>query len=217
MTMGYLKLAGALIIMAVSAFSVHAEPVAIVEDIRPQRENLQIMDFVDVGMKIELTANELMVLGYLNSCIQETIRGGAVTIGEEKSTLIGGQVERRLLTCEGTTKTSTTKSKKGDLAAVVFRNKTFSKIPKAERNVYGLSPLIYLSQKADYVYLSRMDGKDKSYKVGVKNYIVDLAQEGIILRRNVTYRVKAGKRAITFMVSAKAKRKVSVLERLLRF
>ena len=71
--------------------------------------------------------------------------------------------------------------------------------------------------KANEVYLTRIDGKEKSYKIAVKNGIADLAQNGIKLRRNVSYRLKAGKRTTTFKVSAKARRKVAVLSRLLRF
>jgi len=207
----------ALIVTSVTASSAQAEPVALIEDISAQRENLQVMDFLDLGTKIELKTNETMVLGYLNSCIQETIRGGIVTVGEAKSVIVGGQVARKLLTCEGNTKTSVTRSKKGDAGAVVFRNKNIAKTAKAEHDVYGLSPLIYLTVRANEVYLTRMDGKGKSYKIAVKNDIVDLAQKGIKLRRNMSYRLKAGKRTTTFKVSAKARRKVSALGRLLRF
>ena len=212
-----LTLFSALIVTAVSASWAQAEPVALIEDINVQREDFQVMDFLDLGTKIELKTDETMVLGYLDSCIQETIRGGTITVGEARSVIVGGQVKRKLLTCEGNTKTSVTRSKKGDAGAVVFRNKTIAKMPKAEHDVYGLSPLIYLTVKANEVYLTRIDGKGKSYKIAVKNSIADLAQNGIKLRRNVSYRLKAGKRTTTFKVSAKARRKVAVLSRLLRF
>ena len=212
-----LTLFSAVIVTVVSASWAQAEPVALVEDISSQRENLQVMDFLDLGTKIELKTDETLVLGYLNSCIQETIHGGTLIVGEEKSVIVGGQVKRKLLTCEGNTKNSVTRSKKGDAGAVVFRSKKNANTAKAEHDVYGLSPLIYLTVKANEVYLTRMDGKGKSYKIAVKNDIVDLAQKGIKLRRNVSYRLKAGKRTTTFKVSAKARRKVAVLSRLLRF
>ena len=212
-----LTLLSALIVTAVLASWAQAEPVALIEDISAQHGEFQIMDFLDLGTKIELKTGETMVLGYLNSCIQETIRGGTITVGEARSVIVGGQVKRKLLTCEGNTKTSVTRSKKGDAGAVVFRNKNIAETPKAEHDVYGLSPLIYLTVKANEVYLTRIDGKGKSYKIAVKNGIADLAQNGIKLRRNVSYRLKAGKRTTTFKVSAKARRKVAVLSRLLRF
>ena len=212
-----LTLLSALIVTSVSASSTQAEPVALIEDISAQRKNFQIMDFLDVGTKIVLKADETLKLGYLNSCIQESIRGGTITVGEAKSLVVGGQVTRKLLTCEGNSKVSATRNKKGDVGAVVFRSKKNANTAKAEHDVYGLSPLIYLTVKANEVYLTRMDGKGKSYKIAVKNDIVDLAQQGIKLRRNVSYRLKAGKRTTTFKVSAKARRKVSVLGRLLRF
>ncbi len=212
-----LTLPSILIVASISASWAQAEPVALIEDISAQRENFQIMDFLDVGTKIKLKADETLKLGYLNSCIQEIILGGTITVGEEKSFVAGGQITRKLLICEGKTKVSATRNKKGDAGAVVFRNKKNAKTIQAEHEVYGLSPLVYLTVKAKEIYLTRIDGKGKSYKVAVKNNIVDLAQKGIKLRRNLGYRLKAGERTTTFKVSAKARGKVAVLSRLLRF
>ena len=212
-----LTLLSALIVTSVSASSTQAEPVALIEDISAQRENFQIMDFLDVGTKIVLKADDTLKLGYLTSCIQESILGGTITVGKAKSVIVGGQVTRSLLTCEGNTKVSATKNKKRDAGAVVFRNKKNAKTTKAEHEVSGLRPLIYLPVTSNDVYLSILSFKVKSYKFTVKNDIVDLAQNNIKLRRNVTYRLKAGKRTTTFKVSVKARRKAAVLSRLLRF
>ena len=55
-----LTLFSAVIVTVVSASWAQAEPVALVEDISAQRENFQIMDFLDVGTKIDLKGNETL-------------------------------------------------------------------------------------------------------------------------------------------------------------
>ena len=196
---------------------VQAEPVALIENISGQNGKFQIMDFLDPGIKIQLKPDGLLVLGYLNSCIQESIRGGSVTVGKLESIIVDGQVERKQLTCEGTTKALVTRTKKRDAGAVVFRNKKNSKKVETEHEVYGLSPLIYLTVVSDEILLTRMGSEEERYKLAVTNGMVDLAQKGIKLHRNSNYLLEAGTRTRTFKVSAKARRKVPLLSRLLRF
>ena len=202
---------------SISASWVEAEPVALIEEINAKGSKFQIMDFLNTGTKIQLNTNGSLVLGYLNSCIQESIGGGSVTIGEEKSIVVGGQVTRKQLTCGGNAKISETKNKKGDAGAVVFRNKNNAKVAKAEQEVYGVSPLIFLTVSSNEIFITRLDGRGKRHKLNVKNSFADLAKSGLKLRRNFIYRLESGNRSTTFKVSAKARRKVPLLGRLLRF
>jgi len=206
-------------IFAASIFAswVEAEPVALIENINVQSSDFQIMDFLNSGAKIKLNANESLVLGYLNSCIQESIDGGSVTVGAEKSVVVGGQVRRKQLNCGGNAKISATRKKKGDAGAVVFRTKNNAKKVKAEHEVYGVSPIIFLTASSDEIFITSLDGKGKRYRIIVENSFVDLAKSGLKLRRNFIYRLESGKRTTTFKVSAKARRKVPLLGRLLRF
>ena len=196
---------------------VEAEPVALIENINAETSDFQIMDFLAPGTKIQLKTNDSLVLGYLNSCVQEFIDGGSVTVGDLKSIVVGGQVKRKQLTCGGNTKISATRNKKGDAGAVVFRNKNNAKRGKAEHYVYGVSPIIFLTASSNEILITRLDGKGKRYKFAVENSFVDLAKSGIKLRRKFIYRLESGKRTTTFKVSAKARRKVPLLGRLLRF
>ena len=194
-----------------------AEPTALIEDISEERGDFQIMDFLEPGTIIQLKTNGLLVLGYMNSCIQESIVGGNVTIGEEKSVVVEGQVTRKTLTCGGNTKVSVTRNKKGDAGAVVFRNKKHSKRFKAEHEVHGISPFIFITDGSGKISIARVDGKGKKYEFAVDTGVVDLAQKGIKLRRNISYLLETNKRTTTFKISPKARRKVSLLGRLLRF
>ena len=134
-----------LVAASISVSWAQAEPVALIEDISVQRENFQIMDFLDVGTKIDLKGNETLKLGYLNSCIQESIRGGSITVGEQKSFVVGGQVTRKLLTCEGNAKVSATRNKKGDAGAIVFRNTKKAEKTKPVVEKASVKPLTHFT------------------------------------------------------------------------
>ena len=208
------------ILLAVSGLALssaaRAEPVVVIEDISVQRDDFQPMDFLDTGAKIELKASETLQLGYLTSCVQEFISGGIVTVGEKQSSVVGGQVTRKLLACEGGAKVAGA-GKKRAAGAVVFRAKKGAKTARANHEIFGLSPLIRLTTAASEVYIARMDGRGESYKIAVENGFADLAKAGIKLKRNVSYRLEAGDRTTTFRVSAKATQKAALLSRLLRF
>ena len=66
--------------------------VAIVEAAPPGRDDVVEMDMVEAGRVIALAAGESMVVSYLESCLQETINGGKVTISMLQSNVAGGTV-----------------------------------------------------------------------------------------------------------------------------
>ncbi len=43
-----------------------------------------------------------MTLGYLRSCLRETITGGKVTVGLEQSKVAGAKLVRERIECDGT-------------------------------------------------------------------------------------------------------------------
>jgi hypothetical protein len=61
---------------------------------------LQIMDYVQAGQIIHLEPHETIVLSYKASCVRETITGGTVTIGIDRSLVQSGQVRRIDTPCE---------------------------------------------------------------------------------------------------------------------
>ncbi len=211
------KIAVAISLLTLS-FAVRAEPVAIVEDISAERDDLQPMDFLDAGAIFKLGADEKLVLGYLASCVREIIVGGTVTVKEDRSDVDGGQVRREMLACEGGTSVAGG-GKKRAAGAVVFRKKSKkrTKGAKPKHQVFGLSPLIRLTAPVPEIQLTRLDGKGESQRIAVENGVADLAKEGIELEREVSYRLMAGERSTTFRVSPLAEREAALLSRLLRF
>src|SRR4029450_4420545 len=60
-------------------------PTALVEDVKSASADVEFMDYVGTGQVIKLAPNDVLVLSYLKSCAHETISGGTVHIGSDKS------------------------------------------------------------------------------------------------------------------------------------
>ena len=102
-------------------------PVAIVEDVSVTVSGVELLEYVNRGHTIKLGAGGTLVLGYLNSCVRETINGGSVTVGKEQSTIQGGKVSRERVECDGG-KLQLTLEQASKSAVVVFR-----KAPRAKK------------------------------------------------------------------------------------
>jgi hypothetical protein len=82
--------------------SATAEPVvAVVEQVIGNLEHTDFMDYVEAGKIIRLGAHDSVVLSYLRSCTRETITGGMVIVGIERSEVRSGKVERTRFECDG--------------------------------------------------------------------------------------------------------------------
>ena len=78
-----------------------SQPVAIVEDVNGSEAGVGVFEYLEVGRLIRLSAGERLVLGYLNSCLRETIHGGEVMVGADQSSVTGGLVIREEVECDG--------------------------------------------------------------------------------------------------------------------
>ena len=65
-------------------------PTALVEDVKSASADVEFMDYVGTGKVIKLEPGETLVLSYLRSCEHETISGGTVHIGANRSEVEGG-------------------------------------------------------------------------------------------------------------------------------
>ena len=64
-------------------------------------KRLANIGFSLAGQVIKLQPRDVLVLSYLKSCEHETITGGTVRIGADKSEVEGGKVARTKLRCNG--------------------------------------------------------------------------------------------------------------------
>jgi hypothetical protein len=74
--------------------SAAAGDVALVESLTTNTSGIGYMEYVKPGQVVRLGARDTLVLTYMTSCVQETIRGGTVTIGTELSEVQSGEVVR---------------------------------------------------------------------------------------------------------------------------
>ena len=87
------------VIFAVGAAQA-SEDTAIVESLTSDRQDLQEMDFLGSGQTFDLKKGEVLTLVYLNSCVQEVITGGTVTIGASNSEIVGGKIVTSAIQCD---------------------------------------------------------------------------------------------------------------------
>jgi len=114
-------LLGMMAVCAVGSAAAHAAPVvAIVEEIGAAH-GVEAMDSLTAGQMIMLKPGEHLVLNYTTSCMHETITGGVVSIGTEQSIVVGGEVKRERVECDGG-KALLTADQANHSAVMVFRN-----------------------------------------------------------------------------------------------
>src|ERR1700732_2216934 len=61
---------------------------------REHLSGVEFMDYVHAGQVIRLGPHQTIVLSYMASCVRETITGGTVTVGTQRSEVQSGHVRR---------------------------------------------------------------------------------------------------------------------------
>jgi hypothetical protein len=187
-------------------------PAAVVEEIGAGVAGVEFMDYVEPGQVIRLGARDRIVLGYLKSCWRETITGGTVTIGPEQSQVVGGEVARVQVPCEGG-KMMLTAELAGKSGAMVFRQapvRQAAATPHPQFTLYGLSPVFEL-RPAGTLLIERLDQRGERHDIAVtertliRGAFLDLAKAGVALVPGAIYRAKLGDQEIVFKIDADAK------------
>lgn len=167
------------------------EPVAIVEEVKGPQIGVQQMDLLEQGRVIKLQAGTTLTLGYLGSCVRETITGGSVTIGQEKSKVENGTRLAKQVDCDGG-RAIKLDNRGNDVAGVVFRKvKTIGKkLPKPQWTIFGTDPVMRLSKPGTRILITRLDkDNEKPIDLAVGGLIVDLSKAGIQLEPGGLYSI----------------------------
>jgi hypothetical protein len=221
----YSAVAGRRFMIAIAAFcavggGAHAENAALVEEIGEPRPGVQFMDYLTSGQMIPLHAGERLVIDYLRSCLRETIVGGVVAIGAEKSIVIGGTVSSEKVECDGG-KGLLTAEQASKSGVMVFRGAprknpatgvTADAPPAASATaplvLYGASPLVELKSGGELV-IERIDRSGERRVVNVasgsRRTLYDCAKEGLALTPGGLYRASSGGRELVFKIDDSAK------------
>lgn len=202
----------AAIVLGTIAPSLAQAPVAIVEDVKGKVSGAEFMDYVAPGAVIKLGADGVVVLGYMNSCVRETIKGGVAIVGTEESRTSLGEVSREKVECDAK-RAQLSPREATQSAATTFRSLDPAKQAVATATqpvVYGLSPVLQLAKPGKLV-IERIDlpgeriEANVSAKMLVKGKFYDLATAGKSLAPGGTYAATAGSQRSEFKVDPLAR------------
>ncbi len=200
-----------------SAMAQAAGAVALVEDVSDGVAGVGAFDYVPAGKRIALGVGGHLTLGYLGSCVEETIAGGTVTVGAEQSAVDGGTVQRKTVACAGRTLQLTT-DQSGKSGGIVFRKPPVTAAAPTPQPlvIHGASPVVSLP-RAGKLVIVRVDQPADALALDLPGKPVDLATRGVRLAPGGTYRASYGSAAITFRIDAETAEAGSPLVRLIRF
>ena len=221
---------GAAVLTAALAISSHAlarapaplVPTALVEDVKSASADVEFMDYVGTGQVIKLEPSDVLVLSYLKSCEHETITGGTVVVGAERSDVKDGQVVRTKVPCDGG-KVRLTSAEASKSAASAIRLQSAD----IEPTLYARSPLVQLPKglpsQDRTLLIQRTDRKGKRLELPIDDATAaagfyDLSKSKVSLVPGGIYDASIGGHKMTFAIDAKAKSgSAPVVSRLLRF
>ena len=197
-------------------------PTALVEDVKSTTADVEFMDYIGTGQVIQLQPRDVLVLSYLKSCEYETITGGKVFVGAERSEVQGGKIARSKVPCDGG-KMRLTPQQASASAASAFRLQSVSYEP----TLYARTPMIQIPKlqmfESRMLVIERTDRPGEHFEIKIDEDLAsggfyDLAKADKRLRRGATYSASLGDRKVTFKVHAHAKSgKAPIVSRLLRF
>ena len=195
-------------------------PVALVEDVTGNPPGVGFMDYVGTDKIIHLGKQDSLVLSYMESCVQETIKGGTVTIGTNQSAVQSGQVQ-----CDAS-KMMHPAERLDQAAALVFRSvetapsKTWR---DPQFTIYARSPLMQVNGLGTLVItrLDRPEAPDVKLSIAAEQLkgggFFDCAALGVSLTPGGTYRAIWASNEVVLKVHPAAKSGVApVIGRLVR-
>jgi hypothetical protein len=184
-------------------------PVAVVEDVQGKVTGAEIMDYVVPGKVIKLGAGGVIVLGYMKSCVRETITGiGTVIVGTDESSFHLADVKSDKVPCDASHAQAIDRTV-GESAATVVRGLGGPDPAAPQLTLYGLSPVVQTSGRGKLV-VERLDAKGERYDVDLaaasllRGKFYDFARTGTALTPGGTYAISLGARRTVFLVDQKA-------------
>jgi hypothetical protein len=174
-----------------------AQAVAILEEISGASGQHEAFDELKAGERLALGADGRAVIGYLGSCVRETIAGGTVVVGKDQSQVDGGKVARETIPCEATQQVLT-EDQAGKSATVAMRPMPWER--ELRQIVPSRSPLIWVGAKGQ-LSIRRLDSEEQQpLSLPIKDGKVDLAVHHVELVPNGFYELQAGKKTMVIKI-----------------
>src|SRR5664279_2576757 len=138
-------------------------PVAVVEDVQGKVTGVEFMDYVVPGKLIKLGPTGMVVLGYMKSCVRETITGlGTVIVGTEESMVHLSNVKAGKVLCDSS-HSQLIDREVGESAASVVRTMDEKGSMSPRLTLYGQSPVVETRGRGKLV-VERLDVKGERYE-----------------------------------------------------
>ena len=184
-------------------------PVAVVEDVQGKVTGAEFMDYVAPGTVIKLGQSGVVVLGYIKSCLRETISGiGTVIVGAEESMVHLGDVKTSKVRCDSG-RTRLIDREVGESAATVVRSMNGMESRSPSLTIYGLSPIFETAGRGKLT-VERLDESGERYEfdigpaTAVRGKFYDLARTGTTLKPGGIYVASLGSRRVVFLIDRQA-------------
>jgi hypothetical protein len=197
-------------------------PTALVEDVKSASADVEFMDYVGTGKVIKLEPGETLVLSYLRSCEHETITGGTVHIGPNRSEVEGGRIIRAKVPCNGGNMTLVSAQANAS-GASSFR---LQQAP-VELTTYALPPIVEIPKlrpgDGRTLVIERLKGPSERITIELdaslaNGGLYDLGKADARLQPGARYTAVLGNHKLFFKVHARATTgKAPIVSRLLRF
>jgi hypothetical protein len=182
-----------------------AEPTAIIEDIAAPSTEIEFMDYLFPGQVINLKRGETVILGYLQSCLRESIVGGHIVVGREQSKVKNGSIKRERVECAGSAMTLSPKQSGKSLVLLLRAPSSSLAMPKPSIEVFGRSPIIKLITGNGKISIERLDRYENVIDLTATKDYVDLHSTGQSLKPGGLYRARSGGRTVVFKINPLAR------------
>jgi len=194
------------------AFAQSAVPVAIVEDASPDAP-VAMFEYLSYGQKIELKGNDRVVIGYLSTCRLETIAGGTVRIGKDRSTVTAGLISAEQVECDGG-RIQLTREAAAASGVTVYRGPD-----QADRMLYSATPVLDVGQTHGdgALEIRRLDRPESPLRFEPTEGRVDLAEASSPLNPGGLYEARYGERELIFRIVVYARPGGPLVGRVARF
>jgi len=152
-------------------------PTAIVERVTGAAVELKKYQILWTEEAFDLKEGEEVVLSYFVSCLTETIVGGHVEVGQEESSVSGGNVSTEYVYCDG--------GQPGWMACA-FEHGSLQEPYILMFSTYPL--LLFYGQDEGVVTVERIDSGQLAQRHAFEGGVLDFAEMGIAFDKGAEYR-----------------------------
>ncbi len=178
-------------------------PAAIVEDVSYATNDLLAFDYLFAGREIQVPEGQTLVIGYLSSCVRETVTGGVIRIGAEQSEG-DAAITREEMACAGAATVAGADASATALTAI-FRGGDRAPA-KGDRPVNSTMPIFLVPHNAAKLSISRLDADAPEITVSATDGVVDMGSlSAPPLSPGGVYFASAGAAFVEFAVAEDAK------------